>query len=100
MLIYTFILFICKLFLFYYLYIYLFNSLNIVKNDANGVSNTFKIFIEKIKLERLRKCNTFQGKCAYKKHNRNKNTINISAIKIHIYISTFAHENQGNEIFH
>ena len=25
------------------------------KNDANGVSNTFKSFIEKVKLERLRK---------------------------------------------
>jgi len=27
----------------------------------------------------------------------NRITINISAIKIHIYINTFTHENQGNE---
>ena len=44
-------------------------------------------------------CNTLWGKCEYKKHNRNINTINISAIKIHIYINTFTHGNQGNEFF-
>jgi len=29
----------------------------------------------------------------------NRNTINILAIKTHIYISTFAHENQRNVFF-
>ena len=35
--------------------IFLFISLKMLKNDADGVPNSFKKFIEKMKLERLRK---------------------------------------------
>ena len=45
----------------------------------------------------VNRCNNLWGKCAYKQHNRNGNTINISAIKIHIYTSKFTHENQWNK---
>ena len=56
MLIFTFILFICNYFYFipYINYIF-FISLKMLKKDASGVPNTFKCFIEKIKLEMLRK---------------------------------------------
>lgn len=37
------------------MYSYWFILLNMSKKDAGGVPNTFKIFIEKIKFERLRK---------------------------------------------
>ena len=55
MLIYTFILLIFKLIFFYYLYTYIFTSLKMSKKDGNGVPDTFKSFIEKIKVENMRK---------------------------------------------
>lgn len=50
-LIYSYVTFI----LFYYLYLYFFISLNMSMKNTSGVPNTFKSFIEKIKLDRLRK---------------------------------------------